>query len=438
MIYSACSSRVATLLATLCAGACLLFAEPLSAQPVIDPGCEAFQAWVTQGNPRSDANGFNNHWFPEYNATYWLTPLSYSFGATIIKGQYPRARYMSFQVYSSNLNVGTSLHDVEINPDPGQNNPFRSGVAQGTYTVRVVFGRQPEGGPAPNTLYTGGIGPATLFYRVYYPNDPDNLPGGPVNPVLPNVTVNGVTKSSCPPRPVLVPEEAALVGRLNDIDYVGTPPRISVRTPLLWLPYVNAPYIPFNNQDNTYLATPISREWLSPPYNYDMVVIHMKTPTFTDTQAGTPPYASAQTRYWSICQNELGRTSSVVQCVPDNQAATINGFATFVISDPSKRPSEAVLQQWGAKWLPWGALQPNDVIYSVNGEPLTNASGVFYYGLLVYRQLNPDPNFAESIANISKLPLGQRRAAMGDYWPATAYCKAAEFQAVGPRCIPSD
>jgi hypothetical protein len=128
-------------------------------------------------------------------------------------------------------------------------------------------------------------------------------------------------------------------------------------------------------------------------------------------------------------------TTSVVRCSADDQSATLNGYATFVVSDPSKRPSDAVLAQWGATWLPWGALLPTDVIYGVKGNALTNADGVFYYGLLIYRQVEADPNFTQSIANVSQLPVLQRPGAMGEYWPKIGYCRAAAFQNLGAGCI---
>lgn len=128
-------------------------------------------------------------------------------------------------------------------------------------------------------------------------------------------------------------------------------------------------------------------------------------------------------------------TTSVVRCVPDNMAATVNGSATFVISDPSKRPSNSTLSQWGASWLPWGALQPGDVIFDIDGKELDSSDGVFYFGLIIYRQTMADPNFAQSIVNVSKLPNSDREAAMGDYWPKIGYCTSAAFLSRGADCI---
>ena len=72
--------------------------------------------------------------------------------------------------------------------------------------------------------------------------------------------------------------------------------------------------------------------------------------------------------------------------MPDDQAATQNGYATIVISDPSNEPSASVLSQWGATWLAWGALEySTDFLYNMNYQPLTSAEGAFYYNVLIYR-----------------------------------------------------
>jgi hypothetical protein len=50
----------------------------------------------------------------------------------------------------------------------------------GTATIHVVFGTQPAHA-APNTLYTGSLTSVFLFYRIYFADNPANLPGGPAN-----------------------------------------------------------------------------------------------------------------------------------------------------------------------------------------------------------------------------------------------------------------
>ena len=182
------------------------------------------------------------------------------------------------------------------------------------------------------------------------------------------------------------------------------------------------------------MSTVLSRDFLKPPYNYEIVVVRMKAPTFTDTQHGVPPYADAQVRFWSICSDEP-KTTGVVRCTPDNLAVNVNGFVTFVISDRARRPPDAVLNQWGAVWIPWGALGAGEVVYDIDDNPLSNADGVFYENVILYRQTMANAAFAESIRNVSQLPVSQWKAAMGDYFPSAGYCTIASFQASGAGCV---
>jgi hypothetical protein len=409
----------------------------LNAQ-VVDPSCLGHQAWQTQGSPKSDPSGIHNIAFPDSHATYWLTMLTQTTGSIVtLRGQFPASRYASLQVYDAeSQNILDSINDVSIDPDPGQNNPFRGGIAQGSYTVRLVFARAPIRRQA-NTIYTGSSRNVGLVYRVYYPNDANDLAGGAANPQLPLVTVGGVPLSSCPPRPVITPLTATVWGRLGANEFIGTKPPFSVASNIQphWTFTATNPLTPFlANQDNSYISTMLSRDFLKPPYNFDLVVIRMKAPTFNDTQNGVPPYAPAQVRYWSFCTNDFLSTG-VVRCTPDNQTAGINGFVTIVISDPSKRPSDTALSQWGATWLPWGALGAQDFVYDGDHNQLTNADGVHYYNFLLYRQTMASPNFAESISNVSKLPANQRQAAMGVYWPAIGYCTRPQFHESGASCF---
>jgi hypothetical protein len=406
--------------------------------PPVDPGCEGYQAWTNQSNPRSDVLGTNNSAYPEANATYWTTLVVGRSGTTLtIRGRYPQARYMSLQTYDENRNVLDAINDVALNPDPGQNNPFRTGFAQGTYTAQLVFGRKPMSSVPANTLYTGGLLAVGLVYRVYYSNNPDNLAGTSLDPILPELTIDGVPLSSCPPRPIVLPEDALVWGRLDNGDYMGTKPPIETipSNPPRWTlvdTSGNTPYYP--SEDNSYMAAAISRDYLQFPYNYELVVMRFRTPTFPDTQAGVAPYAPAQVRFWSVCQNEPLLTS-VVRCSPDNAHVDRNGFATYVISDPSKRPPDDILNRWGARWIAWGALQPNDVMYDIENNALTSDDGLFYYGLVLYRQTMADPGFTQSIENVSQLALNVQKTVMGAYWPTIGYCTRRTFQLSGAGCI---
>lgn len=407
-----------------------------------DESCSADQAWTGQQNPQSDATGLRNVAYPEGNATYWAMLINADIGSEVtIHGQFPGARYMGLQVYDTERNVRGAINDRSIVPDAGQNNPFVVGSSAelGTYTVRLVFGDTPETAE-PNTIYSDGLVEVGLVYRVYHSNDPTDLTGGTTQPSLPTITANGVELVTCAPRPIL-PESATVNGHIDQYDFTGTEPEgqsVPVSDPpgvLLSITNPLTPYYP--SADNNYISTRISREFLAPPYDHQLVVMRMRAPTFANTQAGEAPYLAEQkrqVRFWSVCGNEP-LTTGVVRCLPDNEARLLDGFVTVVFSDPSNQPEDSTLEKWGANWLPWGALTAGDVVYDIDANPLTNEDGVFYYGMILYRQTMANPKWRQSMANVGELPRRRWEAAMGHYWPTVGYCSAADFEALGAGCI---
>ena len=256
-----------------------------------------------------------------------------------MKGRYPLARYMAFQIYDDNRNVIDAVNDATINPDPGQNNPFRTGTAQGTYTVNVVFGRKPNRAPPSNTIYTNGVSRVVLLYRIYYSTNPADLTGGTTNPVLPVISRGGVPMTTCPVRPIIVPEDNLVWGRLDNTDFSGAIPPNSSQLPAtvspFWLLSVTSPLTPYYpSQDNSYMSGVVSREFFASPHNYDMVVVRIKAPTFVNTREGSRRYwntTTRQVRFWSICSDEP-QTTGVVRCAADYQTPLRDGYATVVIS----------------------------------------------------------------------------------------------------------
>jgi hypothetical protein len=224
---------------------------------------------------------------------------------------------------------------------------------------------------------------------------------------------------------------------LDLTDFAGTSPNMILPglDPPVWsLTSTSIITQSFPSQNTDYMSAILNRRFINPPFINDLVVMKMRSPTFADTQNGVPPYTNTEVRSWSVCTNDP-ISSGVARCIADNQAKIVNGFVTFVISDPSKRPSASVLEKWGAVWLAWGALEPGDSVYDPKGGVLTNADGVFYYNNLLYRQTFPSATFIHSIDYASRVPRQQAPGAMGEYWPQLGYCKALSFQTFGPSCI---
>ncbi|MFN0100877.1 MAG: hypothetical protein ACKV2U_02180 [Bryobacteraceae bacterium] len=405
-----------------------------------DPGCESYQSWQIQGSVKSDTVGNLNANYPEANATYWGTVLQLPAGANIvIRGRYPSARYMAFQLYDSERNVLDAINDQTILPDPGQNNPFQTGTEAGTYTIRVVFGPKPAQ-PAPNTIYTDLVPDVLILYRIYYSTNVSDLTGGTLDPVLPEVYSAGSLLSACPVRPIIQPEDNSVWGRLDNADFSGVRPAPltpTARVPA-WLLSVTNPLTPYYpSQDNSYMSAVISRQYLNAPYANDLAVVRIKAPTFANTHAGEPPYLATttrQVRFWSVCTDEL-KTTGVVRCAADYETPLRDGYATIVISDPSKKPTDQVLAQHAAVWLPWGALLPGDTVYDVDGNVLDNNSGVYYQALVLYRQTVANPAWTSSFTAVGQLPRDEWKSAMGDYWPNIGYCRSAAFTQQGGGCI---
>ncbi len=419
--------------------AVLLTAASSMAQVIApDPGCTVSDAWTEQKNPWTDTVGVTNTTYPDANVTYWIRWLSEgppgAQSPATIHGQFPASRYMSFSLYDSSDDELDSIHDTNIAPDPGQNNPFQTAGPQGTYTITIVYGTAPAM-PAANTLYTGDQTVVKVYYRVYYPDSSGNLTGGTSDPVLPTISVFGGAMPTCAPRPIVSPITNTVWGRLDQTDFTGVKPAqgpTGVFSSPIWK--ITSGTGNNANADNTYMGTYLSRDFLTA--TTPLLVVKFKAPTFPNTQNGVPPYTSGeQVRYWSLCTDEP-LASAVARCVPDGQAATLNGYATFVISDPSNQPSASVLSQWGATWIAWGALEySTDFLYNENYQPFTSADGAFYYNVLLYRQTLASSSFQQSMANISKLPTILQKAAMGAYWPVSGYCSIAQFQSAGAGCI---
>lgn len=383
--------------------------------------------------------GLANTNFPEASSTsYWSAQLSGTPGSVItVHGQYPLARFMGIDIYTSDTLVDY-VNDVNIIPDAGQNNPFVSGTVNGTFTASVVFGVKPAN-PPPNTIYAGTLNYITLDYRAYHATNPNDPAAGATNPVLPQLSFNGQALINCPVQPYIQPP-TTVWDRLATSNWIGTPPtgtqilKSSVTPP--W--HIQSPatghYFP--NGANFYMGAQLSRQYLKPYGTNDMFVMRFLAATSPNTRAGEPVYENRQVRFWSVCTDDP-YTTNVNRCIPDDGVLLdANGYATFVICDPGSAPSAAILAQYSAVWLPWGTLNlPTDVVYDRTHTAWGVNTPVQYYNTLIYRQTIANSTFTQSFQNISLLPQNQQQAAMGAYWPMGGYCTAANFQTYGYNCV---
>lgn len=392
--------------------------------------------WQYQGDPV-----VLNVAYPDFAARYWISAFALPPGATLeIKGQYPYARYMSFNLYDVGAAEVDGLADVLITPDAGSSNPFLPGarrdVGDRNYTVQVKIGPQPEL-REPNTLYLTLDGTVTLqpvtgaetpfpvglmLLRIYVPDEGRDLTG---DVRLPDVSI-------------VMPEGTRIEGP-DVCDMLGTtapdivlpllhsttPPVLPASTagvedPLVWQKFTNIleslgvslpdavrTFVPqnggfFSNEDNAYVRAP----WDTG--SGDLIALFGKAPTYPDTYSGNPVMESTQVRYWSVCQNDLATGTRAVSCVPDYQVPlTSEGDMLVVVSGATRRPANAT-PECGVAWLPSG---PNP------------------RGMLLVRNMLPSADFAESIQAV--IDFDNPGETMGQYLPVGKHMGTADFESLG-------
>ena len=374
-----------------------------------------------------------------YSGAYQAAP-----GTRIrITGRFPHARYMSFNVYDNIQRPLDALADVELRPDAGSANPFVKGADRTaksrSYTAFVDFGPIPKK-RAPNTLYTGtGQGgtpnfDGTFIYRVYVPDRGLNESGGVG---VPTVTLESTTSGQSPPPSACSnfakPSGAGVnqqVAASNGLPVAAPSPG---RSPPVWRKFVNLPRSfaetildnPYtdparmsyessaaydlggsggflSNIHNAYLYTPVAKG------NGLVLATRLKAPTFPNTRPPAARMPGGQLRYFSMCQNE-SQSQRFIACRTDDQT-TINadGFMNYVVSTPAERPANA-RAQCGMTWIPWGPQAG---------------------GSLIYRNMLPDPSFAQAIQRVPAQ--GKEKQVMGDYFPESRYyADRAAFEKLG-------
>ncbi len=375
-----------------------------SSEPSASPLC----SWDLESDPDTV-----NAAYPDTSANYWSHPYVAAPGTElIIHGTYPKARYFSFHVYQPSGVAIDSIYDTEIVPDPGSGNPYVAKVAKGQsehYTVTVLFTAIPSD-PAPNTLYAGqqDIGNAPnpggiLMLRTYVPDNPSSPQGSVPYPTVTWQTTSGTVLSSGASCSTNLPSTDGIIAQeLNSQSFPVELPASGAPAVPTWAKAGSSPYYGFfGNQQNAYLTSTISRA------EGDLVVVHAEAPTFPDTSKGQPAYKPSQVRYWSLCENSVD--TRVISCDPDYESNERGGYYTYVISDPSIRPTNAIAKD-GVAWLPWGSTEPE--------------------GVMILRNMVPSPSFPNAVQDITATS-GTVQQVMGPYYPTAAYCTTALFESGG-------
>jgi len=424
----------------LAGGATVVAPAPSVAQQLADETCALA---LTKTDP-----ALVNAAFPDQAAVYWSGAYQLAPGTRLrIEGQFPHARYISFNVYDAAARPIDALSDVQLLPIPGDDNPFLPGADRTTrarrYTAFIEHAPIPEK-REPNTLYSGsgqnGVPntSGTFIYRLYMPDEgrddtgdvgipaitvePTTAPKTPLSepsspcstvekpPVAgPNETLAG--SPATPASPSTAPEQPIWRKFTNFADAYGHV--VGETAPPLEGPVEQADLAQnggsggfLSNRDNSYLSARLAQG------HGAVSVTRVRPPSFADTRKGAVRMPSSDLRYWSMCMNDPNSTRYVACSTDDVTVLGADGFATFVVSTPETRPANA-RAECGVTWLPWG---PNPS------------------GLLIFRHMLPRAGFAQSIQAAKP---GAEAATMGDGYPVSRYVSDAATYDKEPCASPA-
>ncbi len=392
--------------------------------------------------------------YPDVGSTYFVGQYILPAGARLtFRGTFGHQRYMSYTIFKAvgggQLGPGDSIRDLNITPDPGSVNPFRTSnrrtAKPRAYTLHVV------GGPIPatrarNTIYTGSTDPTArvgMSIRNYLP---DRGRDGTGDAGLPKLTLEladgraltGATACAAL-QPIkdkstsTFPQDAwkSLVAGSSD------PANAPAVNPPRWERFWNAQYSVAgvftadpakrlaqfppsdaggfqSNPDTRYLLVPVS-------LNYGKVItVSGRMPTFPSTLPEATRWNPSryQVRYWSLCTGSSPVTGLGYDCVYDQQVPLASGRRyTLVVSRPGDRPRNA-RPACGYRWLTFG-----------KGENYPDPAARSYVDTLYMRFMAADPSFRQAPQRI-KTP-GTEAAVMGAYFPRSQYTSKAAFEKRG-------
>jgi hypothetical protein len=391
--------------------------------------------------------------YPDEGAVYWGSNFQLPENASHleIRGNYPNARYMSYNAYDKLSQPTDAILDADIVASTGAN-PFASDdKSGGSYIVNVVAGPAPSGERPGNTLYLGD--PETrntqlpLLLRIYVPAAGTDYTGGAGMPEVALVMNDGerltgdamckAVNSPFPGSPDRKsPSVAMEESTYKNLVYgPGAPEGFPAKAEVEWLKFWGGAYsvsrhIPdrkfletgiagsaagrlakkagfYSNTHNDYISTYVNEAF------GEMVVLKGKMPR---TPASGWDIASGEydLRYWSLCSNESIVTTAYSDCIYDsNVVLDEDRNFTIVVSRAVNRPINAKAE-CGITWLDWGE----------RGNGVGDASQSY----LILRNMSGD-DFQQSIQNVSSMASAEKD--MGPYYPVTSYSSKADFEALG-------
>ena len=330
-------------------------------------------------------------YLPDANAVYWRYGWKREDTANqdgyIIQGQFPQARYFSFNVYDDNTksSVG-SVTDYAIKPDANDAN---------RYTLHIV----PKGSPVKgaNVLYfPKELSGVSIILRHYLAQDTifgnkplpeiSKLSAGSVSPAPASLPVPKVSKEDIK-KYVLPWVQGILSGRTEGALELQTDgERLTIEQLICKQVVANAFHYNRNdsvlhaynfdtggtypNLDNHYLTMPVTRN------KDNALLIKFKAPVYAQSAANN---ASADVRYFSVSQGDDITRNYATLADKDLQVQP-DGFVYLLIANDNAN-TRAKAQTLGINFMPW-----------LVGDKM----------LLVYRNMMPRAGYTKGVNAVPK------------------------------------
>ncbi len=386
-----------------------------------------------------------NTLYPDIYAKYWVAAIPVIDGVGItLDGEFPQARYMSFNLYDPLFRPIDAVSDRDMLPAAGSTNPFVAGADRNSparsYSLRILAGTPPDD-REPNTLYAhlplGGAGAtavpyAIVIYRIYVPDTGTDRAG---DKPLPRVSFHAPDGAMYRGPEACDALEPFLPGDINEqitdaAASLPAPTGFGSFADLNWLKFFGLQSSSENRVNATPLREPVhtltpnadgggggfasnvDNNYIYAPLNQDhgpLAVFEARMPQAPRTVAGDPVMGAGDMRYWSVCSYEIA-SQRYYDCLYDeNSVLDADNRGIFLVGREGDRPANAT-PECGVNWLPWG--------------PLKNS-------LAIIRHMLPEVGFGHAIQDVPA-PAGACEApVMGEYFPYGSHMSTADFEALG-------
>lgn len=356
--------------------------------------------------------GTENHTpaLPDWHSNYFAfsfdrrSPSDNAYVGLRITGEYGYARYMSYNLYESEYgssfgDVFGSLTDFQINPSPGNVNPYVAGVDPNAPNREYVVTVMPDGyatGTEENLLTydPAKINVLSVIIRYYVPEVSD-VAGVPL-PTIEAFDVRNPTET----RPL--PELYSLAGiPMPVFGYILHPIFQTMVDDTMRFYHAPGPGL-YPNADNLYLISAVK---LGPN---EILLVRVRPPTCALENAD---FGKTDVRYWSV--NQGSRITSTPYGMHDIEfQVSADGYVYIAIGHKRMR---AAAEERGYNFMPWQVKRNT--------------------GIVLYRNLVTDPTYPGNIRNVPEwnqedpqsIYTDDAKNWIGDYAPTGEKVRVKEF-----------